>query len=800
MRKKDLVLWQSLRNILVGFVMLVVSYSVDAQTVCNHLTLNYNVNQWYYALGINNTSLEESSFTIEINNATYLLDGSQFSTPNGIQLRVTTTSNINGTYDHLITPDQTIAGYQYLNFVYSGVPAYTNNNFSATSVINCTFDYVPLCSNLDFNFYNQGQYYFGFSVQNDNSVDYYPYEVHIDNANFQFDPTQLNHSGFDFHEVDNGNGTYDYYFLAQNPISGYSSSPTVSTTQNLGAGASSNGAEILCGNLIVSSGVNAGLESHGGLSSKIALRNFKRALGRENKTVLRTNPKIISDLAPEHIVNGDLRLESTPADLVEFTAAETVWAGDYYINDTRIGSVFGTKTSDVIYDHTKVICDRVKGSELVAVEVVNIGGYETILSIIRQPNNAIEYAISFSLAYEDYGDFNMASNWAIDEYAKSPHFLNYQVWTNSKAKSIAAVQRIIDNINTANGYKLHSAAVSPVAPKLFARRAHYRLGAFHIELNNSLSEPKMVQISGTYNSKEIGGEVFPFNQELVVVPGQTSLKLDIPGGNIFDGEITLRTGSNQKDVIYLADGAWGLEYEDNNTTIDNVEIISDQRTDSEDVYLVERGIEVRGTTDTYISIFKQLKPGGLAIDLSAYNTLSFDTEREGVYEVTLLMADITDPSLNVSYTLETDAASRIDIPLAFFSNAEGVQLDASLITTIYIAFTAVNNERSDFDFRIENIRFRNDESSNLVIDPLKLNLYPNPTDGLVYLTHMFSQKSEVVITVCDSNGIILEQTTQTAYKGLQSFQLQMINNVPGIYFVSLETAEGVYTNSVLLGQ
>ena len=780
-------------------VIIIVSQSANAQTICNHLTLNYNVNQWYYALGVNNNSLEESSFIIEINEAHYRLDGSQFSSPNGIQLTVDSTPNSDGTYNHVITPDQTIAGYEFLNFVYNGVPVSESNNYTANTAINCKFSYVPLCANLDFNFYKEGQYYFGFSVQNNNSVAYYPYEIHIDNASFQFDLSQLNYDGFDLLEVKNADGTYDYYFLAQNPLAGHSSSPTVSTSQDLGAGAISEGAEILCDNFIVSSGLNGGLESHGALASKIALRNFKQAIGRESTTVLRTDPSMLSDLAPQHIVSGDRRIEATPTDLVDITAAETIWAGDYYIEEARIASVFGTKTSDVIYDHTKVICDRVKGSELAVVEVVNIGGHEMILSIIRQPNHAIEYAVSFSLAYDTYGDFTMSSYWAIDEYPNSPHFLNYQVWANSKAKTIAAVKQIIDNIRSADGYKLNAAPRSPAAPQLFARRAHYRLGAFHIELNNSLSEAKTIQISGACKRKETDVETLPYNEEIEVVPGQTSLALDIPYGNIFDGQITLRVGDSHKDVIYLADGSWGLEYNEYSTSVDNYEILSDDRSESEDSYLVERGIAVNGHTDSYISIFKQLMPGGMAVDLSGYNTLSFDTERKGVYEVTLLMAGITDPSLNYSYTLKADAASTVDIPFTLFSNAAGAQLDASQITTIYIAFTVDNNERSDFDFKIENVLFRYNEGSVLAIDPMKLNLYPNPTNGQIYLTHKFSKKGAVTITVCDTKGIVVEQMTTTAYKGLQSFQLQ-INNEPGVYLVSLQTVDGVFTNTVLLSR
>lgn len=774
--------------------------SARAQTVCNHLSLDYNAGQWYYALGVTNNSLEESDWTIEINDANYMLDGNQFNNSNGIQLTVETTTNTNGTYNHHITPDQPIGAYEYLSFVYNGSLSSSNNNFDATTTINCTLNYAPLCANLVFNYFNESQYSFGFSIQNNNSIDYYPYEIYIDDATYHLDSLQLKYRGFDFFETDNGNGTYDYYFLAQDPIKGYSSSPKVKTNQNLGPNVSSNGIIIQCGNDIVSSGFTGGLESHGALATKIALRNFKRALGINNEIISRNNNTIISEFAPKHILSGDNLVEASPTDLVGLTAAEIVWAGDYHINSNRFASVFGTKTSEEVYDHTKVICDRVKGSELLEVELVNIGGYENILSIIKRPDQSIEYAISFSLAYKDYGDFTMASYWAEDEYPDSPNFLNYQVWTNSKAKSIAAVQQIIDNIVTVKGHKLRQAITAPVAPKLFARKAHYRLGALHLELNNKLTESKTVQISGTLNTKEVNGEVISFNEELDIIPGQTSLKLEIPYGNIFDGQLSLKSGDNQKDVIYLADGSWGLEYQKHATTVHDYEILAETRIEKDDEYLVERGISVSGITDNYISIFKQLKPGGLPVDLSNYNTLSFDSEREGVYEVTLLTHGNTDPSQNLSYTLETVGASSVDIPFALFSNDADSQLNPSIITTIYIAFIEANNNRTDFDFSIENVRFRNDETSNLGIDPVKLNLYPNPSNGIINLTHKFKENSEVTITVYDTKGTLVKQEITKAFKGFQNFELRMDNNVPGVYIITLQTNDGVYTNSVLISK
>ena len=787
-------------KVLLGLFLIGSSQFSQAQNDCDHLTLRYNVNQHFFALDISNNNQEEAEWTIEIQQAHYKLDANLFRNRQGINLTIESSLNDDGTFYHLITPDQPIGGFQFLQFVYDGVPEARDNNLDAKSRINCQFKLDPLCVNLNLNFFNETQRSFGFSVQNNNSVPYFPYEVHIENSNYKLDPASLSHDGFDYLYTENADGTINHYFIAQEPLESFSQSPQVRTKLDLGFNPISDGAQVACDGNLITSGLDGGLESHGGLASKIAKRNFKRALGISTLPEVTKNNNFISQLVPVQILSGDNLIETSPTDLIEITTAESIWAGDYFIDDSRFGSIFGSKTSEVIYDHTKVICDRVKGSELAVVDVVDIDGYKTILSIIRRPDASIEYAISFSLGYEEYGDFTMESHWSVDQYQGSPHYLNYQVWTNSRAKSIAAVQKIIQNIVNEFGYKLKASTSSPAAPILFARSAYYRLGAFNLELNNSLQEPTTISFFGTYNTKEVGGVEYEYSEDILISPGQSTISLDIPEGNIFEGGITILGEDNLKDVIYLADGSWGLEYQEEKTTINSYEIITDNREDNNDEYIVERGLSVSGHTDTYLSIFKQLEPGGLAVDLSAYNTLSFDANRNGVYQVTLLVADNTDPSKNLSYTLHNDGNDSVDIPFSLFSNAQGIELDPSNITTIFIGYLPEYNENGNFDITIENVRFRNDERSNLLIDPNNLNLYPNPSSGLLSITHLFEEQSNVTITISNVSGAIIERSNSIADAGINNFKFDISEHQHGLYLISMYTNKGVFASTVLLNK
>ena len=416
-------------KLLLGLFLIGSSQYSQAQNDCENINYRINANPNFYAIQINNIIQEEVKWEMEILNARYKLDANLFKNKQGINLSIESSENDDGTFYHVITPDLPIEGFQFLQFEYDGAPEAEDNNLQADVVINCSVDLDPLCANLRLNFFNETQNSFGFSVQNNNSIPFFPYEVHVENANYELDPGSLIHDGFDFIFTENSDGTYNYYFIAQEPIGPFSQSQEVRTKLDLGFDASSDGARIACDGNLISSGLDGGLESHGGLASKIAKRNFKKALGITTPPAVVKNNNIISQLAPIQIITGDNLIETSPTDLLDITTAERIWAGDYYVNEERFASIFGSKTSNEVYDHTKVICDRVKGSELAVVEVVDIDGYKTIMSIIRRPDSSVEYAISFSLAYEEYGDFTLESHWSIDQYNKSPNFLNYQVWT-----------------------------------------------------------------------------------------------------------------------------------------------------------------------------------------------------------------------------------------------------------------------------------------------------------------------------------------------------------------------------------
>lgn len=127
----------------------------------------------------------------------------------------------------------------------------------------------------------------------------------------------------------------------------------------------------------VSGGDGGGLESNNRLSDKINKRSYNRAKSgykfnantatRVSKTSnygQRNNTLQLQDFIPLGVIEEDEVIESTPFDLLDITNATDIYAVDYLKNNVPVASIISLKTEDGVYEHTKYICDRLLGAEL----------------------------------------------------------------------------------------------------------------------------------------------------------------------------------------------------------------------------------------------------------------------------------------------------------------------------------------------------------------------------------------------------------------------------------------------------
>jgi hypothetical protein len=81
----------------------------------------------------------------------------------------------------------------------------------------------------------------------------------------------------------------------------------------------------------------------------------------------------------------------------------------------RVSAVFATSTSGKIYNHSKVICDRLNNGSLEDVRTLVTRGHQIISSTIKRATGEIEYTLSFSIKLNSLEN-ELFSFWNIDQY------------------------------------------------------------------------------------------------------------------------------------------------------------------------------------------------------------------------------------------------------------------------------------------------------------------------------------------------------------------------------------------------
>ena len=534
-----------------------------------------------------------------------------------------------------------------------------------------------------------------------------------------------------------------------------------------------------------SSGNDGGLESHRGISSAIANRTFKRNKTRRVKTDksmhIRSNT-VLSELAPTSIKAGDKRSISSPSDLVSITKADHVWSADYTLEGVRFATIFATETQDGIYDHTKVVCDRLAGSEIIDIKEISILGHPLLLTSLKTRTNSIEYSISFSLGIDD-NSYSVLSKWAIDQYLQEGHHLNYQVWSSAPFTTKDIVKQIIQNINQTH---IPQSSLEPQSylPDVYIKSGEYKENSIELMIMNPEQETAQVNIFGTLSTSEIDQNLEPYFETVAVPHGEHRFVIENIDNELFDVELKIqKEESIQYDVAYFSDGAWGLDYDKNSTTIHDLEIENNPLAENEN-YTISRNLSVAFTSTDYLSVFKHLKPSGSTVDLSEYNTLSFDGSFTKPIQVRIIKESIENWKDQYTYVVNPNNASRsTDIPFSHFRNPSKQQLDLSDVTMI--VFTQTTNTGMDNQLEFMNVHFTN-QTNDIALEHNTLTLTPNPSFGSTKITFESDVEENGKIILYDMLGKSIQEEHIHIHQGLNVFHKDFRPSTKGIYLLSIE--------------
>jgi choice-of-anchor A domain-containing protein len=527
---------------------------------------------------------------------------------------------------------------------------------------------------------------------------------------------------------------------------------------------------------------------------------FNKAKLKRAQPYLGKGPDLsMLDMFPTELVAGNVANVTSPTDILDYTVAEEVLSVDFSVDGKTKGVVLGIRTSDKIYNHTKASCDRLRGAEILNIQTVALEGYNFLMQGIKQRNGVVEYAISFAVAKNrNEAKYTIQTNWYVNHYTKFNDVYNFQVWSSNPTDTQKLVKDILANL--ISSIPVNQTEIQTV-PTTFAAKVSREAADLIIKMK-SISVGQNIEISLDEIYSETTSTVRyrynPLNTEL-----EQTLRIDISDGYEYDGLITIN--GEIQDAFYHADGNWGLDYDNQYTTV-NEYVVSNNfdRIYKDDEYAVHRDVKIKAVSEyDYLGIYKSLLPGNLSADYSAYKYLSFTAKGSGLIELGLLKSSVEMWTEQYRVMLDLSAEEQTYyVPFdSFTSTGTTDKITVDDLTTILFTFLPVEAKTNDLDLTISDVKFTKTSADGALglITTFKNNfmIYPNPSKGNVKVLLFSEVFTDATVSLYDVTG-----------KEIYTMPIQLTNgkneidfNVkvkPGILFLKVNSQQVNYGTSKII--
>jgi hypothetical protein len=537
---------------------------------------------------------------------------------------------------------------------------------------------------------------------------------------------------------------------------------------------------------IAFSGNTGGLESKG-LGDKIAKRVFNKAKKGLNGDINYNNFKLVSaenGNIRSNSITGGLQLSAimptqvldqgytayitTPTDIPNITNAKEVRSIDFVQAGICKAVAFATKTLGVMYDHTKPICDRLKGASLLSIDNFNLKGLNFVRYTLQQEAGNIEYAMSFSVGKQaGRNSFSFQSNWLNKDYVTEDTLINYQVWG---VAPYLCVDMTLDILNKLNAIMPVTQNISSaVLPKTYIINGNRNGSVLNMTIANETNAT-----SGYFEVEERATEIATSKTKRIVpfsMMSKAKTPVSFPMSDAFESNIAMYVDGKLKDVVYMSDGTWALDFDSTKTAIKNYMVTNDTVSIAPDEYPVFRNIQVTANTNDYITAYKVLRGAGATQNLSNYKTLSFKAKGNGNLRITLVKNSITDfaKQYKILVPISTELKNYTVSLNDFTSAGNNLPIDANDITTIVFSFESVGGVQTTIDATIASVVFSK-KSKEFLANLLEqqLHVYPNPitSNGTTYAAFRSTENITVTVKLIETaTGKIVQTQQANAIKG-----------------------------------
>ncbi|MDT0558979.1 T9SS type A sorting domain-containing protein [Ichthyenterobacterium sp. W332] len=551
------------------------------------------------------------------------------------------------------------------------------------------------------------------------------------------------------------------------------------------------------------SGANdGGLESNNRLSEQINKRNFNRVkngykfnslnaprLAKDFSYAQRNgdNNFTLQEFIPLEIIGETEAIVSTPSDLVNITNASEIYAVDYMNNETSVASILALKTENGVYEHTKYICDRLLGAELISVNTIDINEHAFIKSIIKNIDGTYEFVLSFSAkVINNNENFAVESHWNLDQYEENVTFYNFQIWTNSVDNLYHLGEEVLSLLNIEKPIADYN---NSTPPTVFVRKGQYQNGGLELQIINTNVTDSVVLDAGLRATETSDFNNWSTN---IGLNGQYITNLTIETGDLFDIGFRIGDGIATPDDLFMSDGPWGIDDSQDGTTVNFFEVTTNENEFSSNDLVVERNIDLRANTNTYVAAYRALTPRYKAVDLTAFNGLEFSAEGTGTMEITLVKESISNwedqykTTITLSETEEDFALLLQDFESSSASN--GVFND---VVTVVFTMASTDGSTQSKTMKLKDLRFSQDtlSISQNNQEATTLLAYPNPMGSQATITFSLPQNENLQFMVYDQLGKLVYTKKISGTAGNNNVVFNKANLSSGLYFCKLISAQ-----------
>ncbi|WBX72631.1 T9SS type A sorting domain-containing protein [Tenacibaculum pacificus] len=554
------------------------------------------------------------------------------------------------------------------------------------------------------------------------------------------------------------------------------------------------------------SGGNAGgLESNNRLSELINKRNYNRTkdnykfnrskaqrVTRSNHYKKKSKNNIeLKDFIPLGVINTDETIESSPTDLVAITNATEIYAVDYMKSGVSVASVLALKTDNGVYEHTKYICDRLLGAELISVSTIDINGQQFIKSLIRNADNTVEFVLSLSAKVVNSDtNFEIESHWNLDKYESNVAFYNFQIWSNSLDDLYTLGEEIISLLNVEKPISTYKLSTPPT---VFVRKGKYKNGSLDIQVVNT-NKTDDVNFDAGFRVTETA--VLNNSTTTLALNKEYITNLNVPTGNLFDIGFRIGDGVATPDDLFMSDGPWGIDDSQTNTNVVNYNVSANKNSFEEADFPIERNVDLEVTTDSYAAIHRALTPRFMPVDLSDYNSFNLKAKGTGKIEVTLIKKSISlwDNQFKSTINL-TDNLLDHKISFTDFKSKNGNSLVLDDVTTIVFTVVAEDGNMTTKKLSLQDIRFSLENEvpdTGITVEGDNLKAVPNPMDTQADIHFNTNQIETVKLVLYTRLGRKVKELEYKTVLGNNKIVLKKEHLSPGLYLCKIIGAQRDY--------